>query len=332
MEMSTSTEEPQKIERFDRFRDRKQRNRKVGALLVVATIIIATVVVVTNAFERRDTTIPVTPPSQNERIVFGEQGDTDAANHLFTMNPDGTDVRDLSVYGSCMSRTPDGSKILIQIAGGGFATVNPDGTRYTYTEFAQSGAIGCGALSPDGTRFIRDFGKGMYTARASDGDGLVRLSNFHGMYASYSPDGTQVVFTPEHDRATFLSHRAAGLWVVNADGTGLHLVTHAYAVRPVWSPDGRSILFESYSNRAEIDVVHPDETGFRRITLGSAPGLREAIYPSWSPDGTRFLFVGVTRSGERNLFTARRNGTDVEQITHTHGINYVTPIWGTSAG
>jgi Tol biopolymer transport system component len=152
------------------------------------------------------------------------------------------------------------------------------------------------------------------------------------MYASYSPDGTQVVFTPEHDRATFLSHRAAGLWVVNADGTGLHLVTHAYAVRPVWSPDGRSILFESYSNRAEIDVVHPDETGFRRITLGSAPGLREAIYPSWSPDGTRFLFVGVTRSGERNLFTARRNGTDVEQITHTHGINYVTPIWGTSAG
>src|SRR5438128_5181356 len=50
----------------------------------------------------------------------------------------------------------------------------------------------------------------------------------------------------------------------------------------------------------------------------------------WSPDGTRFLFVGVTGSGERNLFTARRDGTDVGQIAHMHGISYVSPEWGTT--
>ena len=74
MEMSTSTKEPRKVERFDRFRDRKQRNRRIGAFLVVAMLTIATIVVATNALQRRDTEVPVTPPSsQNGRIVFGEQ-------------------------------------------------------------------------------------------------------------------------------------------------------------------------------------------------------------------------------------------------------------------
>ena len=45
MEMSTSTKEPRKVERFDRFRDRKQRNRRIGAFLVAALLTIATIVV-----------------------------------------------------------------------------------------------------------------------------------------------------------------------------------------------------------------------------------------------------------------------------------------------
>ena len=61
MEMSTSTKEPRKVERFDRFRERKQRNRRIGALLVAAVLAIATVVA-TNALDRRDETVPVTPP------------------------------------------------------------------------------------------------------------------------------------------------------------------------------------------------------------------------------------------------------------------------------
>jgi Tol biopolymer transport system component len=345
MEMSTSTNEPRKVERFDRFRDRKQKNRRIGALLVAAMLTIAVIVGASIALQRRDTKVPVTPPSRNDMIVFGEEDEHGRAR-VYTMNPDGTDVRALvpsgyvtwpngtlqpitdstPVGGECMSWAPDGSKILIDhqpiaglAAGSGLATINPDGTGYTELPLPQ---IGCGALSPDGTRFIRDLGEGMYTARASDGGDLVRLSNFRGMYASYSPDGTQVVFTPIH-RATQPRH-ASGLWVVNADGTGLHLVANEYAIRPTWSPDGRWILFETDG----VNVVHPDGTGLRRIALESTPRLRQVIYPSWSPDGTRFLFVGMTGSGERNLFTARTDGSDVEQITHTHGISYVSPDWG----
>ena len=32
MEMTTSTKEPRKIERFDQYRDKKQRNRRIGSL------------------------------------------------------------------------------------------------------------------------------------------------------------------------------------------------------------------------------------------------------------------------------------------------------------
>jgi hypothetical protein len=337
MEMSTSTKEPRKVERFDRFRDRKQRNRRVGALLVAALLVLATVLAASLALKHRDATVPAIPP-QNGRIVFGERGRQAPPDvyTVYTINPDGTDVRALSVSGpvmepdgslrtltgstpvksNCTLWTDDSSKIYIdrqsiegRSAGNGLATINLDGTGYT--ELTPQG-IGCGALSPDGTRFL-----------------VVQLSNLRTQYASYSPDGTQVVFTPSHDRGYSISGRASGLWVVNADGTGLHLVAHRYAVRPSWSPDGRWILFECACDAA-VYIVHADGSGLRRITLES-PGLRSAFDPSWSPDGTRILFVAVS-SGEENLFTARRDGTDVEQITHTHDISYTSPDWGTNAG
>ena len=65
---------------------------------------------------------------------------------------------------------------------------------------------------------------------------------------------------------------------------------------------------------------------------GDEARLRQTIYPSWSPDGTRFVFVGWSGSDRYNIFTARDDGSDVEQITHTHGIPYVSPDWGTNAG
>ena len=336
METSTSTKDPRKVERFDRFRDRKQRNRRIGALLVAAVLTIAMIVVATNVLERSDTKVPVTPPSQNGRIVFGESDQN--GTHVFTMNPDGTDVRAVGtapVGGACWSWMPDGSKILIDGRSGvGLATINPDGTGYR--EISQQ-KIGCGALSPDGTRFVFAGHKGTYTARASDGGDLVRLSNFPGMDARYSPDGTQIVFTPLKDRATFLSHHASGLWVVNADGTDLHLVAHMMTAHPSWSPDGRSIVFEARRSWAPSEfgsavyAVHSDGSGLRLIELKSAPRLLEALYPSWSPNGTRFLFIGLTGPNRRgNLFTVRTDGTDAEQITHMRDISNGSPDWGTN--
>jgi Tol biopolymer transport system component len=365
MEMSTSTKEPRKVERFDRFRDRKQRNRRIGALLVAALLVLATVVAATIALKRRDATVPATPP-QNGRIVFEEQA-RNGSSHLSTMNPGGTDIRDLTVASRCMSWAPDGSKILIGASsdGTGLATVNPDGTGYTELDVNTpvSHNPECGAFSPDGTRIV--FGThtpleadhysprahGIFTARASDGGDLVRLTSRNGTYPSYSPDGEQVVFQGvQGAHGACLPHSPPGggsftcppgtyrigeldgsVFVVNADGTGLHRVASHMAFLdfpPSWSPDGRWILF---SGGRSANLVQPDGTGLRRITLETVPRLRYALYPSWSPDGTRFVFVGDSSAGT-NLFTARKDGSDVEQITHSHGTSYFGTAWGTNAG
>jgi dipeptidyl aminopeptidase/acylaminoacyl peptidase len=370
MEMSTSTKEPRKVERFDRFRDRKQRNRRIGAL-VVAMLVIVTIVVATTALERRETEVPATPSPQNGRIVFGEQGPRrqgyGPSTHLFTMNPDGTDVRELRVKSSCMSWAPDGSKILIVAptthATVGPATINPDGTGYTELAATTDLTLGCGAFSPDGTRIViaREVllepdhynrrTHGIFTMRASDGGDLVRITPRDGTNPSYSPDGTQIVFEGvQGEHGACLPHAPpsggtftcppgtdrigeldGSIFVVNADGTGLHRIASdvGFSDSPSWSPDGRWILF---SNGTGVYVVHPDGAGLRQITL-EVPRLRFAFYPSWSPDGTRFVFVGVTRTEPgSNLFTALRDGTEVEQITHTHDIYYRDPDWGTNPG
>jgi Tol biopolymer transport system component len=118
--------------------------------------------------------------------------------------------------------------------------------------------------------------------------------------------------------------------VANVDGTGLHRIASHMGLLyypPSWSPDGRWILF---SDGGAVYVVHPDGPALRRITLED-PRLHQVYYPSWSPDGTRFVFVGRS-GGESNLFTARKDGTDVEQVTHTRGIVYRSTDWGTNAG
>ncbi len=366
MEMSTSTKEPRVVERFDRFRDRKQRNRRIGALLVAAMLAIATVVAVTNELERREK-VPVTPPALNGRILFAEQGRD--SNRIFTMNPDGTDVRDLAVESSCMSWAPDGSKILIEANGSSGtsarpATINPDGTGYTELD-ANGRTQGCGAFSPDGTRIVLGGSTtledphysprehGIFTVRAPDGGDLARLTRRNGTNPNYSPDGRQVVFQgvqgaqgaciPQAPPSggTFtcppgtyrIGEFDGSVFVVNADGTGLHRIASNMAgfhFPASWSPDGRWILFSGW--HGTVYVVHPDGTGLRQITLETVPRLRQAYYPSWSPDGTRFVFVGWTGSDQYNLFTARADGTGVEQITHTRGIYYLNPDWGTNAG
>jgi TolB protein len=95
--------------------------------------------------------------------------------------------------------------------------------------------------------------------------------------ASWSPDGTRIVFTSLKDRngeTCFHECSVSGeIYVARPDGTGLLRLTTSEADdhSPTWSPDGRWIAFVSdRSNRDEheneIWVVGADGEGLRRVT------------------------------------------------------------------
>jgi len=74
MEMSTSRE-PSRLMRFERYRDHKQRNRRLGAVALAAALTIATVVIVrTGALDPGRATVPVAPDGQAEPIAPTEIG------------------------------------------------------------------------------------------------------------------------------------------------------------------------------------------------------------------------------------------------------------------
>lgn len=83
-----------------------------------------------------------------------------------------------------------------------------------------------------------------------DGTGLKRLTDSPGYDAegSFSPDGSQVVFTSTRDGDP-------DLYVMRSDGTGVRQLTNApgYDGGPFFSPDGRWVIFRS--DRAKKDML-----------------------------------------------------------------------------
>ena len=139
-------------------------------------------------------------------------------------------------------------------------------------------------VSPDGSHLL--------TGTAEEGKPFVAIWNVrildgsyrrlgYGLDASYSPDGSSVVYTTlEGD-----------IWLVQADGTGAHKVgvgpAGAKAEWPALSPDGRTIRFSTDTRIWEISSngsnLHPLLPGWH--TSGTQCCGR------WTHDGKFFVFT-----------------------------------------
>lgn len=160
------------------------------------------------------------------------------------------------------------------------------------------------AWSPDGRRIAfegwddsRPSRTGVYTAKAADGAGLVRVTRrpgrHHDIPLDYSPDGMRLVLyrSVGVDPDPYIG---GSLWVVRADGSGLHRVA-GRSVHPApwarWSKDGRRILFgnERKSRSGALWTVRPDGTHLTKLFADRR--ARFPIQPVWSPDGKQILFA-----------------------------------------
>ena len=137
----------------------------------------------------------------------------------------------------------------------------------------------------------------------ADGSGRKQLTNLPAtaFYASLSPDGQTVYF----------SSRQTGtyeIYSVDINGNNLQRLTHNIGTlyAPELSPDGSKIIFTSNGNG--VWVMNPDGSDPHAITF------RDDIDPTWSPDGSMIAFAS-NRSGQRQLYTAKASGKQVNQVT-----------------
>jgi Tol biopolymer transport system component len=328
------------LERLHRFRARKERNQRIGVGLLVAALTVGAIVFLGRVFLPLERQTPAAPKAPGGFILYG---DWDSAEHLanwFTVRPDGSQVRDLHRAATCAVWFPDGSKILITndvAIGAGTplrpAVLDPDGSNLRPLDAARNPDLnlGCGDVSPDGARIaLEGFGHnghpeldGIYSVRASDGGGLIRLLRGPVSPPRYSPDGTRLSFFETKQGVSPIGSGA--LFVMGADGSHPARITPwGFAFEDhAWSPDGDWILFQR--PYGQLYLVHPDGSALHPVPLQLPPGTG-ALNPSWSPDGTWIVFA-LHRAEAAEIYMVRPDGSGLRKVTGAPGAEEQTPDW-----
>jgi TolB protein len=162
---------------------------------------------------------------------------------------------------------------------------------------------------------------------------VLRSQPFAGdnIEAVASPDGRHIAFQRSNSP---LAEPPGGVavFVVDTDGSHLRRITPwslNAGDHPDWSPDGRWILFRSNAEgdflNSQLYVVHPDGRRLRQVTHVSADTM--LLSSSFSPDGTSIVYARSGDNDEPDIFSARVDGSHVQQITHTPRWESA-PDWG----
>jgi dipeptidyl aminopeptidase/acylaminoacyl peptidase len=226
-------------------------------------------------------------------------------SEISLMNPDGSGVTRLRVFGSDPMLSPDGSKIVYcsqrDTIYSQIYVMNSDGTTPKRLTDVKSGDT-CGPV------WSRDGKKIAYYAFAQtqpsrnpeiwvmdpDGSNQKRLTD-HGIDPTWSPDGRQIAFASHRDGIF-------QIYAMNSDGSNVRRLTkhNAEDSNPAWAPDGGAIAY--------ISATGDDRRGlFLMGADGSDPhGLahskhQDFCFPSWSPDGKTIVFSALNRLGSQGI-------------------------------
>jgi TolB protein len=353
--MDRSAPDRSSFERFDRLQQRRQRDERIGVILVASALAIIAVLFVARAIPRAER--PAVPPPHNGRIVFVRFDPRSNEPVAFSMDPDGSNMTQMFFSGFFSGHSewphwsPDGTQVAIFCCDDRRSPQIVDVDSGRLREFAWARphlAQYCGfAWSPDG-RFLAcgAFGKidprltGIWTIRSSDGGGLRQVTSNPGgedNVGDFSPDGKRLVFLRKDENG-----EATGIFVVNLDGSGLHRITPPGMILDwfggSWLPTGNRILFVARTDpehRRAIWEVNVDGGDLHQLPISPAcggpvadPKSTACSYPGWSPDGTKIVFTRITANGTTSdIAIVNADGSGLVQITHTGDAGEAD--WGT---
>jgi len=259
-----------------RFEEVPVKPRKRNLLVAVAVV----AVLMTAAIPAH-----ATFPGKNGRIAFRQDGE------IFTMNPDGSDVKQLTHV------TPDGSA--------DWASWSADGKQIVFNE----------SLPPDGTPELW-----LMNADGSNQHRLFAERRYSENRPSFSPDGSKVVFA--RCKLFVGDQDTCAIHTVNLDGTGLKAVVpfrlDDTQRNPMFSPDSKTIAFiispDAHQGFQGVTyLVNTDGLNLRRITDPEPCFIR----PDWSPDGTKLVaFTHFCNPQPSEIAVVNPDGTGLQSLTH----------------
>lgn len=145
----------------------------------------------------------------------------------------------------------------------------------------------------------------------------------------WSPNGQQLAFFAGGSPLT------SNVWVIDRDGRGMHRVATGGECCLAWVgeialPRRHAARTVSMGKRPHLsgaiayDRTVPTTAG-QEISILSSGGVHRfpihayfAVQPAWSPDGSEIAFAGQRGNENTNIYVARRDGTNVRELTHFH--------------
>jgi TolB protein len=240
----------------------------------------------------------------------------DGNGEVYLVDQDGKNLRRLTHSPSGeqeASWSPEGSGIVFRRAMGDSASIVAmivDGLRERVMFSGNNRQFPM--VSPDGHQLLFGIWKPSGpTIFVSDVDGTREHEVASGMQATWSPDGSQIVFVAP------VSDRSLRVFIANADGSNRRQLSQADGLHeyPTWSPDGKRIAYFASTrgtHDAVIRIVNIDGTNDVAITTHTRPYLDET--PSWFPDGKR-LAIQSDRDGVMRVYIIAVDGTELARLT-----------------